>query len=173
MATKNWDLIFTGYEWVDIAQSYGRTPVLLILREGLDKPYIYLCMTSEKAKQNEAPQIQEEKQEQNKILFEKVKTSLRSTSPGRHHCEVKFANYTLNMSHVLFNTFILCKDVVLKFSGEREPPIVIPYGKRASEAKPRILDTEFAVVESPDLRGVIFWDTELDGNIYPGYANTL
>jgi hypothetical protein len=156
---KPCDTFFTGYEWANIAKSYGRTPVLIFIDEDKDKPYVYLCFTR-KEKDSGAQETDEDIEEvekKNEDLFQRVKTSLRPASLGGHHCEVDFKELTLNISNVCYyGKFILCKGVSQKFS--KNSLVAVVYGKSPRDIKPKVFRSEMAVVHIKGFDPVFFWD---------------
>lgn len=162
---KLWDPIFTDYEWVDIAESYGTIPGLLFINTGVDKPHVYLYLADKPGgipKRLRFRVITDFRHEE-EIIFEKVKLSLRSASPGRHHCEVLFEDFTLNLSNIRYGWHlpVLCKNVAQKFSPKSLVTAI--YGERPQDVKPRVVNQVLVEVVIPGFTRLLFCDAELSG----------
>jgi hypothetical protein len=166
---KPWETIFARYEWVKTANLNRKIPVLLFLNRDMDKPYVYLYLTTKKGDREDGQGMKEVQQE-DKALFHEIKASLHPGTPGRHHCEVEFEELTLNISHIYHGSMILCKDVTQKFSDKSLTMVM--YGKAPQNVKPRIFGDEMAIIEISGFKPAFFWDMPLGEDVYPGYGCT-
>ncbi|KAH7142491.1 hypothetical protein DER46DRAFT_581892 [Fusarium sp. MPI-SDFR-AT-0072] len=152
---KPWETMFAGYEWAKTAGFDGKIPVLLFIDEDMDKPYVYLYLTTKKADKEDEQDTKEVRRE-NEVLFNEIKASLRPTTPGRHHCEVEFKELTLNISHIRYGGFIECKNLVQK--SRKKSLTIAMYGKLPRNVKPQVLGREFAAIHISGFQPVHFRD---------------
>lgn len=171
---KYWDPIFQDYEWVKAFDSRCQIPMLLFPNK--ERQYIYLLLgTPTKGKKDKvvkAKMAERGAREAKEALLNTVKKSLRSKTPGRHPCEVQFERFTLNISNVRYDPSpILCKDLIGMFPNTTLELSI--YGKGVCIVRSSIFKDKIAFVDIPGFESAIFWDRELDEDIFPGYASTI
>lgn len=167
---KPWKTTFTKYEWVETASLHRKIPVLLFLNEDMDKPYVYLFLTTKEGDREDEQGMKEDQQEDKALLFHEIKASLHANTPGRHHCEVEFEELTLNISHIHHRNIILCKDVTQQFSNKSFT--IVMYGRAPQNVKPHVFGNQIAIIHIPGYKPVIFGDMPVAEDIYPGYGCT-
>ena len=153
-----WDSVFEDNNWTEEAISCGLMPILI--RQYREKPYIYLML--EKSDEGKAVE--------KTTLSDTLRKSLRSQKAGKNICEIDFQAFTLNISHIMWPTFILLKD--FRWFPKGEEIQVAIHGGRIHQVK---IETagDFAFIEIPEHGVATFWkNTDLSIEYYPGYAES-
>ncbi|KAI3571880.1 hypothetical protein IWW34DRAFT_795529 [Fusarium oxysporum f. sp. albedinis] len=136
-----WDSLFIKYGWVDDVRQRNQTPVLMFI-DG-ENPYLYLYLAPRKGKKLRIDS--DLKAEQNMALFTKIGESICSSHCGRTPFEVKFENYTLDISSALLPGNYCCPPLFQMSSNQKV--VIAVYGEEFKDVKPELFKDYLGVIE--------------------------